>query len=58
MPQQRKKSNKRPDTPLASSPNPADKTYIGMKDAWGNPIGGAGNNTPFNSKPIKNKSKK
>lgn len=49
MPQQPKKSNKRPDTPLATSPNPVNM-YKGLKDAWGNPVGGEGTTPPFTVK--------
>jgi hypothetical protein len=43
-----KKKVKRPDTPLAATP-PVD-SYKGLKDAWGNPVGGEGTNAPFKLK--------
>lgn len=49
---QEPKKTKRPDTPLAASPNPAD-SYKGLKDAWGNPVGGEGRRPPFNVKKSK-----
>lgn len=51
---QKQKPKKKATTTKKTAPDP----YKGLKDAWGNPVGGPGNVPPFETKKPKTMKKK